>query len=1100
MSTASTTSQARTLAQELSALPFAELERLLARVGSRSELSVGGLWGSSQAFVLALLSERRPGPWVAVCGSDSEAESLVDDLDAFGARAVWLPARDPHSTRGHQATDLELVRRRLQVAQQLVGAPEGRPRLVVASLLSLLQPIPSPGDLERDYLGLQVGQKLDVESLLERLVASGYTRAPLAEKPGEVSLRGEILDLYPFASELPTRIELFDDEIESLRTFDPIDQRSVETLPRAHVCLASDAGGVEDGDGVLASSMVAPATIYVRIEPLRIDDVAGGLRIRSSSHAQALHKLALAFERHARVDLQSLPGRDLDFDTRSVQSLAVGVREAPKALREAAHDGTRVLVLCQNEAEQHRFGALLEESGGASGVETRVGSVAKGFRVPALRVLVVNHRELSGIVGRRAAPKQHAHYRVRALQSFFELKAGDLVVHAVHGLARFRGLQRMARAGGEEDHLHLEFDDDVSLYVPVSRIDVVQRYVGSGSANPPLDRIGSQSFRKRKEKVERALFDLATELLDVQAQRALRKRTGWLDDDALVRDMIGAFPYVDTPDQKTVDAEIRADLSSDKPMDRLLCGDVGFGKTELAVRAAFRVVNGGGQVAVLVPTTVLAQQHYETFSERMADFPVEVAELSRYVTGQEEKDVIAKLELGEVDVVIGTHRLLSKDVRFKNLGLVIVDEEQRFGVQHKEHFKKLRAHIDVLTLTATPIPRTLHMSMAGVRDISALTIPPDGRQEIDTVLGYSEDDERIRSALLTEKNRGGQVFFLHNRVSSIQNTALRLQRLVPECSYAIGHGQMGARELKHVMDVFTRGEVDVLVATTIIESGIDIPAAGTIIIDHADQFGLSELHQLRGRVGRGKHKAWCYLLVEQWKPLQQDARERLKALEEMRQLGAGFQISMKDLEIRGAGNILGPQQSGHIGAVGYDMYCRLLKQTIERVQAGGEADAAPTDHAEEHGAELEIGLRAFLPADWVADTRARVELLRQLSTIRTADDRERAQAMLRDRFGRLPEEAENLLDLFALKAELEELRIRRLAWREDVYLIEYEDRVALEQGLDLSRVELRPLRTGIAHLVIPPKQRNARAALAWFRSLLKTSHDARRIAGPKRAP
>jgi transcription-repair coupling factor (superfamily II helicase) len=522
------------------------------------------------------------------------------------------------------------------------------------------------------------------------------------------------------------------------------------------------------------------------------------------------------------------------------------------------------------------------------------------------------------------------------------------------------------------------------------------------------------------------------------------------------------------------------------------------------VRAAFRVVNGGGQVAVLVPTTVLAQQHFETFRERMADFPVEVAELSRYVTGKEEKEVLARVELGEIDVVIGTHRLLSGDVRFKNLGLVIVDEEQRFGVQHKEHFKKLRAHVDVLTLTATPIPRTLHMSMSGVRDISALTIPPEGRQEIETVLGYSEDEGRIRDALLMEKQRGGQVFFLHNRVGTIQAVAQRLQRLVPECSYAIGHGQMGARELKHVMDVFTRGDVDVLVATTIIESGIDIPAAGTIIIDHADQFGLSELHQLRGRVGRGKHKAWCYLLVEQWKPLQQDARERLKALEEMRQLGAGFQISMKDLEIRGAGNILGPQQSGHIGAVGYDMYCRLLKQTIERVQAGGTSASLAAlhadGHAEEHGAELELGLRAFLPADWVVDTKARIEVLRQLSTIRSAEDRERAQAMLRDRFGRLPEEAENLLDLFALKAELEELRIRRLAWREDLYLVEYEDRVALEQGLDLSLAELRPLRTGVAHLVLPSRVRTPRAALAWFRSLLKAPHGARRIAPSTRTP
>lgn len=1101
MKTAPSALAGSALAKELAARAFPELERLVARLETSRDVAAGSLWGSSQSLALALLAERAQGPWLAVTASDTEAESLVDDLETFGVRASWLPAREAHSTRGAGHVDLDLVRRRLQLAQQLAGPPERRPRIVAASLLSLLQPLPSPANLEQDYLALQVGQTLDLEALLERLVAAGYARVPLAEKPGEVSLRGEILDLYAFAAELPLRVELFGDAIESLRTFDPLDQRSVDATKQAQICIANDAGGVEDGNGVLFSSLVSPTTVYVRVEPLRIEDRVNGLRVQSPAHAQTLVALTRAMERHRRLDLQSLPARDVNFDTRSVQALSVGMREAPNALREAAADGTRVVVLCQTEAEAHRFDALLAESGGASGVEARIGSVAKGFRVPALKLAVLNHRELAGILGRRSAPKQHAHYRVRALQSFFELKPGDYVVHAVHGLARFHGLKRMDRAGGEEDHLQLLFAEDVSLFVPVSRIDMVQRYVGAGSANtaPPLDRIGSQSFRKRKEKVERALFDLATELLEVQAKRALRKRPAWPVDDELVKDLIGAFPYVDTPDQKTVDAEIRADLASDRPMDRLLCGDVGFGKTELAIRAAFRVVNGGAQVAVLVPTTVLAQQHYEVFSERMTDFPVEVAEMSRYVTGKQEKETLVKVELGEIDIVIGTHRLLSSDVRFKNLGLVIVDEEQRFGVQHKEHFKKLRAHVDVLTLTATPIPRTLHMSLAGVRDISALTIPPDGRQEIDTVLGYVEDDAQIRDAIVFEKQRGGQVFFLHNRVYSIEQTALRLHKLVPECSYAIGHGQMGARELKRVMDAFTRGDVDVLVATTIIESGIDIPSAGTIIIDHADQFGLAELHQLRGRVGRGKHKAWCYLLVEQSKPLKDDARERLKALEEMRQLGAGFQISMKDLEIRGAGNILGPQQSGHIGAVGYDMYCRLLKQTVDKLQDGVEIDAIAAAHDEESGAELELGLRAFLPENWITDGRARLELLRQLATIRSAEDAERNHAMLRDRYGRVPPEAENLIELFRVKALAEDLRMKRLAWRKDVYLIEYEDRVLLERGLDLSLAELRPLRTGIAHLVIPARHTTARAALTWFESLLRGASEPLRMPAAERS-
>jgi transcription-repair coupling factor (superfamily II helicase) len=963
---------------------------------------------------------------------------------------------------------------------------------VVASILSLLQPVPSPTDLERDYLHLHVHQRLEPEDLLQRLVAAGYVRAPLSEKPGEVSLRGEILDLFPFASDLPIRIEMFGEEIESLRTFDPLDQRSVESLQKIEVCVAADAGGVEDGEGVLPAALLPEGAVIVRVEPLRIEDRAEGLRIRSPASSRAHARHAGIAERHADLELQSLPA-DVDFGARSVQSLAVGIRDAPRALKEAALDGSKVVVACRNAAEQHRFREILAESGGVPGVEARIGSVAKGFRLPSLRLVVVNHRELVGVLGRRTPVRPPPAHRVRAIQSFFELKPGDLVVHAVHGLARFTGLRRLERNGGEEEHLHLLFAEEVSLYVPSSRIDLVQRYVGAGSSDLSLDRIGGQSFRRRKEKVERALFDLASELLEVQARRSLKKRDPWRSDEELVRDMIGSFPYADTPDQVEVDREISSDLTSDRPMDRLLCGDVGFGKTELAVRAAFRVVSGGGQVAVLVPTTVLAQQHFETFRERLADFPVEVAELSRYVGGREEKEVLVRVERGEIDVLVGTHRILSPDVRFKNLGLVVVDEEQRFGVTHKEHFKKLRADVDLLTLTATPIPRTLHMSLSGVRDISALTTAPEGRQEIETRIAYADEDDVLRETILREKNRGGQVFFLHNRVGSIAAVAARLGRLVPECSFAVGHGQMGARELQRVMDAFTRGDVDVLVATTIIESGIDIPAAGTIVVDDADQFGLSELHQLRGRVGRGAHKAYCHLLVERHKPLREEARARLKALEEMNQLGAGFAISMKDLEIRGAGNILGPQQSGHISAVGYDMYCRLLKRAVESLQAGTDLEAALLQAPEEAGAELELGLRAFLPEEWIPEARTRLEIHRLLSEVRTPQDASNAAEMLRDRFGRVPKEARDLLRALSLKGALESLSITRLSWQGTFYLLEFADRVALERGLDLRGAEMRPVRSGVAHLEIPGESRSPEAALGWFEGLLKVDRRARRI-------
>jgi transcription-repair coupling factor (superfamily II helicase) len=1074
-----------------------EITRIVRALETSRSASIGNLWGASQALVLAALATRAQGPWVVVTSSEAEAQGFVEDLATFAAEAVWLPARESF-TGGRAHADLEGVRRRLQVLQRIAGPANKRPRLIVASLLALLQPMSSPAELEKNWFTLQTGQKLDTEALLGRLVTAGYTRLPLVEKPGEVSLRGEILDIYPLSAELPLRIELFDEEVESLRTFDPDDQRSVESMKEAQISLAADAGGVEDGEGVLPTSVLGSTTMYVRVEPMRIEDRAEGLRIQSPSHARALLQLAASMESNRRVDLMSLPGTTQNFDTRSVQSLGVGVRESPRVLRETVADGTRVVVLCQNEAEEHRFRTVLAEAGGVEGVEIKVGSVSKGFRLPARHLAIVNHREIVGILGKRAVAKVQSPHRVRALQSFFELKVGDIVVHSVHGVARFAGLKRMERGGGEEEHLHLLFADEVSLYVPAARIDLVQRYIGTGSGSPPLDKIGSASFRRRKEKVERALFDLATELLDVQARRSLKKRTPWSVDPALLKEMIGAFPWTETSDQLDVDREIDADLSSERPMDRLLCGDVGFGKTELAIRAAFRVVSGGGQVAVLVPTTVLAQQHHDVFRERLADFPVNVVALSRYVNGKAEREAVLGIESGAVDIVIGTHRILSSDMKFKNLGLVIVDEEQRFGVTHKEHFKKLRANIDLLTLSATPIPRTLHMSISGLRDISALTVPPPGRQEIETILGYIEDETLLREALLREKNRGGQVFFLHNRVHSIRQTALKLQQLVPECSYAIGHGQMTSTELKGVMNSFTHGEVDVLVATTIIESGLDIPAAGTIVIDNADEFGLSELHQLRGRVGRGTNKAWCFLLVEKSKPLREVARERLKALEEMNHLGAGFAISMKDLEIRGAGNILGPQQSGHIAAIGYDMYCRLLKQTVERLEAGGEIEVEElVAEQEASGVELELGLRAFLPDTWIPEAKVRLEILRQLSAIRDDADADAAALMLKDRFGRVPSEAEALLRTFRLRARLDALGVRRLSHRDGVYVLEYRDRVALERGLELATVDFRPLRTGVAHLPIPPKHASPERALAWFESLLRGARPQTKIARPK---
>ncbi len=1082
---------------DLAALPLPDdLGEALDRVLRKRTLSLGNVWGGAQPMVVAALAAHAKVPICALLSTDTEAEAFSADLVVLGAAPTAFPARETATTRAKDGAhaDADAIRARLAFAQQSLGPPSERPRLVVASALAALQPVPALRDLEESFLRVAVGERLDLSRLLARLVHAGYRREPLAEAPGEVSLRGDILDVFPWASSAPLRIELFEDEVESLRTFDPELQRSTDIHQRIEVCLASDLAAADGPDGMLLGDLLAPDALVVRVEPLRIEERAEALRVRRPEYERALKGLQRSLAARSVLDVQSLPGQDLSLDTRTVQQFSGGVEGCAVELAALVAGGQRVIVGCVTEAERDRVAQQLAETAGpAHGIDVRVGVLSKGFRAPALGLVVVGAHELKGTLGarRRALAKQHQH-KVRAIQSFFELKPGDYVVHAVHGLAIYKGLVRMARGAGEEEHLHLVFADEVSLYVPASRVDMVQRYVGAGSGLLPLDRIGSKTFRKRKEKVERGLYDLAAELIEVQAKRQLDKRPPWSADPEIVAQFLAEFPYTPTPDQVTVDGEIAEDLASERPMDRLLCGDVGFGKTEMAVRAAFRVVSAGGQVAVLVPTTVLAEQHFQTFHARTADFPVMVKVLSRNTSSKEITATIAGLADGSVDIVVGTHRVLSKDVRFKNLGLVIIDEEQRFGVTHKERFKSLRSSVDMLTLTATPIPRTLHMSLSGIRDISALQTPPPGRQEIDTLLAYSDDDELIAEAIRRELDRGGQVFVLHNKVHSIESFTARLRTLVPEATFAIGHGQMGARELQEVMRAVNSGAVQVLVASTIIENGVDVPSAGTILIDDADHFGLSELHQLRGRVGRGEHKSFCYLLVQRHKPLKEHARERLKALEELNHLGAGFGISVKDLELRGAGNVLGAQQSGHIAAVGYDMYCRLLKLTVERLQSGETVESIAASNAPRHeeieaGCELVLGTRAFLPDDWIPSPDQRLDVLRRLAHLHDDADFEAEEAALRDRYGRIPKEAQELLRLFRLKVRLDAYQMRHVAWHGELYVIQYDDRVKLEELAAASgrKLDLRLVKPGVAHLVPPTRCHGKPAeALRWLEGLV----------------
>jgi transcription-repair coupling factor (superfamily II helicase) len=644
----------------------------------------------------------------------------------------------------------------------------------------------------------------------------------------------------------------------------------------------------------------------------------------------------------------------------------------------------------------------------------------QGFDWPAGELAVVGHHEVfHRYQQRRRIRRTHA---ARPVESWLDLNVGDYVVHVVHGIARFTGMRVMQKSasGKREEYLTLEFAEGAKMHVPVTQIDLVQKYIGAGGAAPTLSKLGGTRWSKTKERVEEAIGDMAAELLRIQATRSSRAGIAYPEDTTWQREFEGSFIYTETEDQLKSLNEIKRDMRKPTPMDRLLCGDVGYGKTELAIRAAFKAVEYGRQVAVLVPTTVLADQHERTFGERLADYPFVVECLSRFKSKKEQAEIIARTKKGQVDVLIGTHRLLSKDVAFKDLGLLVIDEEQRFGVEHKERLKRFRETMDVLTMSATPIPRTLHMSLVGIRDISSLATPPLDRRSIVTQV-TPWDEQLIREAIVRELNRDGQVFFVHNLVFDIQSFADRVHQIVPEARIIIGHGQMREHELEKVMLKFVRHEADVLVCTTIIESGLDIPNCNTILIDQANRFGLSELHQLRGRVGRYKHRAYCYLMLSAGKPLTSAAAKRLKAIEEYSDLGAGFRIAMRDLEIRGAGNILGAEQSGHIAAVGYELYCQLLENAVRKLKDEPEEPFRPV--------HLELDVPAHIPRSYIESDRQRMEIYRRLTRCRSRAELEQLEQDIRDAFGAHPEPVQFLLDLAELRILAQPHGIRSITQR-----------------------------------------------------------------------
>ncbi|MCA9249930.1 MAG: transcription-repair coupling factor [Phycisphaerales bacterium] len=986
-------------------------------------VAVSGLWGSSAPMVVADLAQRTGRTILYVSAHLTEAENVREDLEFFsGAPVALLSAWETLPGDGPAAGEIHAERRRLCVSLTNGAAPS----IIASSIQALLQPVPSAKSLAAHTIFVKVGQPIELDALTEWFVDHNFTRLDLIEAPGDFARRGDIFDVFDADRTHPIRIEFFGDTVESIRIFDVSTQRSIERLDEVSICAATRVADRGSSEAACFIDLLPADTIVFLDNPAEIQELAdlyrertgGGMALfETGTLLAALGKFASVHSwRFGAPAVKDDEG--VHFPVRSLSRFEGRSAEAVGELLDLASD-RQVFVVCENEGERSRLLELLEDADANSSkrIETRIGFIHRGFDWSDTKTVVVGHHE----VFHRTRQRRRIRKAVAShpLDGWMELEPGDLVVHATHGIARFQKMETMRRENSEktEEYLTLEFDEKAVLHVPASQIDLVQRYVGAGAHKPTLSKLGGTRWKKSKEKAGEAVIELAEALLRTQAAREAHEGVSYPADTSWQREFEDAFPYDETDDQIVVADEINKDLQRARPMDRLLCGDVGYGKTELSMRAAFKVAEYGKQVAVLVPTTVLAEQHYKTFSERLADYPFSVGCLSRFRTPKQQKQLIEEARKGRVDIVIGTHRLLSKDVEFADLGLLIIDEEQRFGVEHKERLKSMRSTVEVLTLSATPIPRTLHMSMLGIRDISSLQTPPVDRRSIATeVCHYNED--LIRQGIIRELSRDGQVYFIHNFVRDIEGVADDIRRIVPDCRVLVGHGQMKDRELEDVMRRFIEGEADVLVATTIIESGIDLPSVNTIFINIADRYGLSDLHQLRGRVGRGSHRAYCYLLLPKKRTITPKAARRLKAIEEFSELGAGFRIAMRDLEIRGAGNILGPQQSGHIAAVGYEMYCKLMERAVHELRGEPLPDLAQV--------HLEIGVSAFIPKSYIPSARARIDIYRRVVMCQKLDELERLAADLADAYGPSPKAVSTLLDLAEIRVLARQWEIRSI--------------------------------------------------------------------------
>lgn len=1038
--------------------------------------ALGGVWGSSCALVAANLARHATSALAIVLPRAGDVDEFCDDLALFTSAA---PAKFPawETAPGERDVPDEAQGDRIALLKRLATSIEGdRPRLMVTSIQALLQPAPPPPVLLEHTRRLSVGSELNSDTFLKWLAENGFENTTAVQLPGEFSPRGGIIDVFAPDWDHPVRIELFGDTIESIRRFEVSSQRSLDTLQSVDVTVLPAATAARDH----LAAYLPPKSWVLLVEPQEMQEEARHYRQRLQQ-PQDVHDIDEVLEtlyRFPSVTGAAVASGSMETECQlrieSVERFSGEIGRVRDEL-DTVGLGYDVHIVCPTEAEIERLREILSATrlAQAGQLHFPLGRLQAGFRLVSDRIVLISSSELF----HRTDPARPTRRRLgRVIDSFLELREGDYVVHLTHGIGRYRGMKLLEKNGAVEEHLEVEFHGGTRIFVPAANINLVQKYIGGAKARPTLARVGGRLWQRQKEAAQQAVIDLAADMLRVQAMRRARPGIIFPEDTEWQREFDAAFPYRETPDQLAAIAAIKRDMQQPRPMDRLLCGDVGYGKTELALRSAFKAVDAGFQVAVLVPTTILAEQHRRTFTSRMAEFPFRIEVLSRFCTGREQDATIAGLRDGSVDIVIGTHRLAQGDVDFENLGLLVIDEEQRFGVEVKERLKALRATVDVLTMTATPIPRTLHMSLLGLRDISNLETPPEDRLAVETRVTRF-DEELVRHAMLRELNRGGQAFFVHNRINDIEAVAHRLQRIVPEARLRIGHGQMPEHQLEQVMLDFVSHQFDILLATTIVESGLDIPNANTMFIDEADRYGLADLHQLRGRVGRYKHRAYCYLLVDPNKYLSTNSAKRLKAIEEFSDMGAGFAIAMRDLEIRGAGNILGTQQSGHIAMIGYELYCELLEQAVRRLQR-----LPPKETLE---IAIDLPGETFIPRNYVPDMRMKIDLYRRISRVAKREDLSDITAELVDRFGPPPPPVARILKLAELRIAAARWRIDSIGREEGYVVMQCSDKLKLRDLARLSGGKLRIVEDRSAYLPLDKRLKDPDTLLAIVESILQ---------------